>query len=192
MFRTEQDKVKETDRIQSGVWIELINPEQEEAEKIAKALNIEIEDIVASTDPDEKNRIEFINNYTLILVDMPVQEMRHGTVNYTTIPLGIILTKENVITVSTVESPILAYFHQDHPHVISTKKLIRFIYEILLRNVLFYQKALNEIDKIRAEFERNVENTTKESDIIRLHELETTLVYFATGLRGQSRCPSST
>ncbi|MBQ5562246.1 MAG: magnesium transporter CorA family protein, partial [Clostridia bacterium] len=114
MFRTEQDKVKETDRIQSGVWIELINPEQEEAEKIAKALNIEIEDIVASTDPDEKNRIEFINNYTLILVDMPVQEMRHGTVNYTTIPLGIILTKENVITVSTVESPILAYFHQDH------------------------------------------------------------------------------
>lgn len=184
MFRTEQDKIKETDRIQSGVWVELINPEEHEAEKIAKALNIEIEDIVASTDPDEKNRIEFINDYTLILVDMPIQEIRHGTTNYTTIPLGIILTAENVVTVCTVESPILSYFHQDHAHVISTKKLIRFIYEILLRNVLFYQKALTEIDKIRAEFERNVEHTTKESDIIRLHELETTLVYFATGLRG--------
>ena len=46
-----------------------------------------------------------------------------------------------------------------------------------------YQGHLRTIDKKRNEIEERIENDTREDDLIALHELESTLVYFATSLR---------
>jgi magnesium transporter len=46
-----------------------------------------------------------------------------------------------------------------------------------------YQGNLRTIDKRRTEIEERVGNDTREDDLIALHELESTLVYFATSLR---------
>ena len=40
------------------------------------------------------------------------------------------------------------------------------------------------IDRRRGEIEERIDKVESEEDLIRLHELETTLVYFATSLRG--------
>ena len=43
-----------------------------------------------------------------------------------------------------------------------------------------------EIDKKRIEIEERIDGDTQDVDIIELHELESTLVYFATSLRSNS------
>ena len=65
----------------------------------------------------------------------------------------------------------------------STKKKMRFVYQILLRATNLYQALLRAIDKKRSEVEKRVgSETTEDKDLINLHELETNLVYFATSL----------
>ena len=46
-----------------------------------------------------------------------------------------------------------------------------------------YQSDLRIIDKMRTEIEERVGDDTEEEDLVALHELESTLVYFATSLR---------
>lgn len=45
---------------------------------------------------------------------------------------------------------------------------------------MLYQSDLRIIDKMRTEIEERVGDDTEEVDLIALHELESTLVYFAT------------
>ncbi|SKB92328.1 magnesium transporter [Lachnospiraceae bacterium] len=183
-FYTEHHVTTETESIKNGTWIELTDPTEEEARKIASKLKIDIADVMAAIDPEEKNRIELQEGYTLILVDIPALEVRHGQRSYTTIPLGILLTQDEIVTVCSEVTPILAQFERDQVRDFSTKKKLRFVYQILLRTSIVYQKALQLIDRRRSEIEGRIDKVESEEDLIRLHELETTLVYFATSLRG--------
>lgn len=183
-FYTEHHVTSEVESIRNGAWIELTDPTHEEAQKIASKLKIDIEDLLSAIDPEEKNRIELQDGYTLILVDIPAIEVRHGQRSYTTIPLGIILTQDEIVTVCSEVTPILSQFERDQVRDFSTKKKLRFVYQILLRTSIVYQKALQLIDRRRGEIEERIDKVESEEDLIRLHELETTLVYFATSLRG--------
>ncbi|MDD6196645.1 MAG: magnesium transporter CorA family protein [[Clostridium] aminophilum] len=193
IFRTENSVVHELKDIKElhhpgreGCWIEMTNPSSAEASRIELELGVDHDDVMAAIDPEEKNRVDLQEDYTLILVDIPSREVRHSKQRYTTIPLGLILTENHIVTVCSEETPILQYFHHNAVRGFSTKKKLRFVYQIMLRVSLSYQRALTVIDKARTEFEENIEKITEEADLISLHELESTLVYFATSLRGNA------
>ena len=147
-------------------------------------LNVDIEDVLAALDEEESSRIELQDGYTLILVDIPSIETRHDKESYTTIPLGIILTDDEIVTVCTERiHRCFQVFLNNRVKEFSTKKKMRFVYQILYRISVLYQNDLRIIDKMRTEIEERVGEDTEEDDLIALHELESTLVYFATSLR---------
>ena len=103
---------------------------------------------------------------------------------YTTLPLAIILTQDIIMTVSKEEhNAVIAAFIDGKIRDFSTKKKLRFVYQILFRTAMLYQAELRIMDKKRIEIEEHVGGKTEDSDLIALHELESTLVYFATSLR---------
>ena len=110
-------------------------------------------------------------------------EVRHDKRAYTTIPLGIILLQNMIITVCTEDTPILHRFVKGRVKEFSTKKKMRFVYQILFRAASLYQAYLRVLDKRRIEIEERIEGDTEDVDLMALHELESTLVYFATSLR---------
>lgn len=185
-YRTDNRQIHEEKEIQDGVWVQMVNPSVSEGDAVAKALNVDIEDVLAALDEEESSRIELQDGYTLILVDIPTTEIRHEKESYTTIPLGIILTADEIITVCTEDTPVLQAFLNNRVREFSTKKKLRFVYQILYRISVLYQSDLRIIDKMRTEIEERVGNDTQEVDLIALHELESTLVYFATSLRANS------
>lgn len=166
-----------------GVWIMMTNPTMEESQEVAVKYDIDMVDVRAALDEEESSRIELEDGYTLILVDIPTVEIRHDVKNYTTIPLGIILTQQCIITVCTEETSILQHFIERRVREFSTKKKMRFVYQILFRTAAVYQTTLRIIDKKRTEIEERVGENTEDEDLVNLHELESTLVYFATSLR---------
>ena len=176
-FMTDNQVIHEEEKLQDGVWVRMISPTQEECEEIADVLNVDIDDIKAALDEEESSRIELQDGYTLILVDVPTTETRHDKQSYTTIPLGIILT------VCTEDTPVLKNFVINRVKEFSTKKRLRFVYQILYRTATIYQTNLRIIDKRRTEIEERIGQHTEDVDLIDLHELESTLVYFATSLR---------
>ena len=183
-YRTDDRKIHEEGGIVPGGWIDMVNPTVAEGELIAKRLQIDIQDLLAALDEEESSRVELEDGYTLILVDIPTIEIRHDKEAYTTIPLGIILTQDIIITICTEETPVLQAFVNGRVKEFSTKKKMRFVYQILLRTTNMYQAFLRVIDKRRSEIEQRVseENDTEDRDLIHLHELESNLVYFATSL----------
>lgn len=182
-FRTDNQIIHEEDRLEDGVWVQMIQPTNQEAEEVAEALNVDIDDVKAALDLEERSRIELEDGYTLILVDIPTTELRHEKQSYTTIPLGIILAQDVIVTVCTEDTPVLKNFVMNRVKEFSTKKRLRFVYQILYRTASIYQANLRIIDKRRTEIEERIGEDTEDSDLVDLHELESTLVYFATSLR---------
>ena len=182
-FKTDNQRIQEEEKIGDGVWVQMLQPTHQECAEIAEVLNVDIEDIQAALDEEESSRIELQDGYTLILVDIPSIETRHDKESYTTIPLGIILTDDEIVTVCTEDTPVLQVFLNNRVKEFSTKKKMRFVYQILCRISVLYQNDLRIIDKMRTEIEERVGEDTEEDDLIALHELESTLVYFATSLR---------
>ena len=182
-YKTDDQLIREEPKIEDGVWVQMLDPTAEECAMIADVLNVDIGDVQAALDEEESSRIELEDGYTLILVDIPAIEIRHGKESYTTIPLGIILTRDVIVTVCTEDTPILRNFVVSRVKEFSTKKKMRFVYQILFRTSATYQSNLRIIDKKRTEIEGRVGKNTEDADLIDLHELESTLVYFATSLR---------
>ena len=186
LYRTDDRLIHEEKTINDGVWIHMVDPSVEESRSVAEILNVDVADIRAALDEEESSRIELEDGYTLILIDVPSTEIRHEKMMYTTIPLGIILTQNVIVTVCTEELPVLQAFINNRVKEFSTKKKLRFVYQILYRTSVVYQGNLRTIDKKRTEIEERVGNDTREDDLIALHELESTLVYFATSLRANA------
>lgn len=183
IYRTDDRIIHEEEQVTSGAWVNMVNPTVTEGEDVARELDIDIQDLLAALDEEESSRVELEDGYTLILVDIPATEIRHDKEAYTTIPLGIILTQDIIITVCTEETPVLQAFINGRVKEFSTKKKLRFVYQILFRVAALYQSHLRIIDKKRTEIEERIDDNTEDADLIDLHALESTLVYFATSLR---------
>ncbi|MDO4615933.1 MAG: magnesium transporter CorA family protein [Lachnospiraceae bacterium] len=182
-YKTDNGRLSELEGPEgSGIWIKMTDPTGTEARKVADSVGADFADVFAAMDDDESSRIELQDGYTLILVDIPVSELRQDRNYYTTIPLGIILTQDVLVTICSEETPILTFFEKNLAREFSTKKKLRFVYQILFRAAMEYQSCLRVIDKKRTEIEERIDKETKENDLVALHHLESNLVYFSTSL----------
>ena len=180
IYRTDNRIISEIDQFDTGAWVKLTAPSLEECAEISDRFHMDIADVRAALDDEESSRINLEDEYTLILVDIPSAEMRNNRHSYTTIPLGILIAEDVVITVCAEETAVLRSFVEQRVRDFSTKKQMRFTYQILY---MVYQSLLRSIDRKRTEIEERIDQNTEDVDLIDLHELESNLVYFATSLR---------
>ena len=57
-YKTDDRKIHEEKMIQSGVWIQMVNPSVAEGQMVADMLDVDIEDVLAALDEEESSRIE--------------------------------------------------------------------------------------------------------------------------------------
>lgn len=186
IYRTQEKQLTRATDFAEGVWVCLTAPTEEEVRAVSGELDIEPADLLAAMDPEESARISLEDGYTVIIVDIPIPVSGQNGGIYTTIPLGILLTQELVVTVCSVETPVLGDFAGCRVRGFSTRKKMRFVYQLLYRAATLYQQELRLIDRRRQAIEKNLEGTLRDSDLMELHALESTLVYFATSLRANS------
>lgn len=183
IYRTQDKQLTRATDFTEGVWVCMTAPTQEEVREVAATLDIEQADLQAALDPEESARIALEDGYTVILVDIPVKPAGQGEGIYTTVPLGILLTQDLIITVCSVETAVLGDFAACRVRGFSTRKKMRFVYQILYRAATLYQQELRLIDRRRQSIEKNLTGALRDSDLMELHGLESSLVYFATSLR---------
>ena len=182
-YKTDDRIIREIEQYESGCWIKLTSPTLEECTEISERFDMDIADVRAALDDEESSRMSLEDNYTLILMDIPTAEVRNNRHVYTTIPLGIIIRDDVLITVCSEETAVLRTFVDQRVRDFSTKKQMRFTYQIIYNSCMVYQSLLRSIDRKRTEIEERIDQDTEDVDLIDLHELESNLVYFATSLR---------
>ncbi len=180
-FKTINGSLTSCDAYESGVWVYLINPSEDEINQTCNLTNIEEELIRPALDEEERPRIETDNGQTLILVDIPTSENEGST--FSTVPLGIIYTKETIVTVCLKETPVLSGFINKKVKTFYTYYRSRFILQLLFRNATFYLYYLRSIEKISNKIENDLQKSMKNRDLTGLLKLEKSLVYFSTSLK---------
>ena len=168
---------------QEGCWIALTNPTATEIFEVSEQFHIEVDDLRSPLDEEERSRIEAEEDYTLILVDVPIIEERNDKDWYGTIPLGIVLTDKMIITVCLEDTQVLTRFMEGRVRNFFTYMKTRFILQILYRNASMYLRYLRIIDKKSEQVEEKLHVSTRNQELLELLELEKSLVYFTTSLR---------
>ena len=183
IHKTIDGRMTALDAIEEGAWINLTYPNEEELQKVSSALQVESDFLRAALDEEETSRIDTEEGQTLIIIDTPAVEKSDSAVIYSTLPLGIIVTQTNIITVSLRESSVIRDFEDGLVKGVSTAKKTSFILHILLRVASRYLQYLKQIDKIYNHMERQLYKSQRNKELIQLLDLEKSLVYFNTSLK---------
>ena len=183
IFRTLDDGIHQINEVQEGCWVALTQPSATELKEISDKYKIDVDHLQAPLDEEERSRIEVEDNYTLIIVDIPMTEERKGKEYFVTIPCGIIITENLIFTICLIDTPVLSVFMDGRIRNFFTFKKTRFILQILYRNASMYLQYLRYIDKKSEAVEQNLHVSQKNEDFVEFLELEKSLVYFTTSLR---------
>lgn len=183
IYYTENEKLHKNDTILPDSWVHLINPTPEEIDYIHTSLNIDIDFLRASLDEEERARLEIEDGHTMVIVDTPIVEADGDGYVYSTIPIGIALTENNIITISLKDVPSLKYFYDFRMVKFSTKKRNKMFLQILYRNAALFLTYLKQIDKMSTKVEQELHKSMKNKELIQMLKLEKSLVYFATSLK---------
>jgi len=171
------------DNIEPGCWINIIAPSDEELILISKKTGVPLSFLKAPLDDEETSRIDIEDNCLLVIVDIPFTEMEDNSLTYDTYPLAIIHTDKQLITVCLKNSRILTDFINGKIKSFFTFKKSRFILQILSRISNSYLIYLRQIDKKSLMIEKRLHKSMKNRELIQLHSLEKSLVYFSTSLK---------
>ena len=182
-FKTIDGKIQEIEQAQEGCWVSMTAPGMSEIRTIAELYEIDVDDLRAALDLDERSRIEVEDTYTMILVNIPTIEADNEKELYNTIPLSIFITKQAVVTVCGEETPVLKAFETGRVRDFHTNMKSRFILQLLYRTATLYLQYLRTIDKKSEEVENELHRSTQNRELIELLKLEKSLVYFTTALR---------
>ena len=180
IFKTIEDKLQEDDTVSEGCWVALTKPTNEELQTVSRETGIDIDDLRAPLDDEERSRIEQEGDCVIVLVDIPSLDEKD---RYVTIPLGIYMTKQAIVTVCLEETPVLRAFMNNRVREFYTYKKTRFVFQILYRNATSYLRYLRIIDRKSEQIEEKLHISQKNKELIELLELEKSLVYFTTSLR---------
>lgn len=187
IFLSQVGQLVEKETFEPGVWVNLVNPSQRELEEVANHYQIDLDDLRAPLDAEERSRIMTEEAYNVILVDVPISQDRSGKVYYITIPLGILLTKDAIITTCLEALPLFDHFINNRERRFSTFMQTRFVFQILYHNTQRYLSALRVIDRKSDQIERTMHESTQNEELIDLMEMEKTIVYFKASLKMNER-----
>ena len=182
----ETNKVEEIKEFRKGAWINLVNPSETEIRKVCENINIQEDFIRDALDYEEKARIdkEEDDDTTLFIVDVPVIEKNEENDIYTTMPLGMIVVRDDFfITVSLKKNKIIEDFEKKKIRNFQTYKKTRFIFQILYLNSSYFLSYLKQINKETEIAEYILKNSMKNKELLKLLSLEKGLVYFTTSLK---------
>ena len=185
IFKTVDDHLTECTTLEKGSWVHLLNPTREEVEGLTTRFHLDPTFLPAALDEEESARIDYDpdKQQTLILVDIPYVEAEGSGYVYSTIPLGIVLCDEVIITVCTRDTPIISDFTEERIRNFWTFKRARFILQLLHRNAGRFLAYLKQIDKSSMLVQEKLEKASRNQELLQMMKLEKSLVFFSTSLK---------
>ncbi|MBH9972028.1 magnesium transporter CorA family protein [Bifidobacterium sp. W8109] len=183
VFSTMNGQIEQIGKASKGSWICLSAPTDVELANVSQSTGIDLADLRAPLDDEERSRVDVEDEYTMVIVDIPRAEERDGRDYYETIPLSIIVTEDLIVTVCMQDTVLLHPFMEGTIRGFNTFMKSRFILQILYRNATLYLRYLRIIDRESDRLELKLRHSMQNREILMLLELNKTLVYFATSLK---------
>ena len=182
-----QGRLQELEEPEVSCWVNITPPfSQQELENISKQFEIPLDFLTDSLDVDERSRYEREDDLRLIVLNTPVlnsnNKLRKDESIYVTVPIGIILTLEHIITISAFENPVLDLFLENRVKNFDPADEQRFILQIFEQNVYRFLSCLKSLNLQRNIIEKELSDSLQSSKLKQLLSIEKSLVYFVNTL----------
>jgi magnesium transporter len=165
-----------------GCWINVVAPSADEIAEL-RVMGIPADYLSYPLDPDERARSERENGDLLIILRVPHYQGESADVPYTTIPLGIILTPDYLVTVIGSDNDLMEELTSGKIRGLETAKRVRFVLQVLLHTSSRYLSHLRRITRIVDALEDQLQQSTRNREVLDLLKFQKSLTYFTTALR---------
>ena len=184
-FKNINQQTVEIDKPENGSWVNVLPPlRQEEFSELAEGLDIPIDFLTDSLDIDERSRFEEDDNVKLIVIKTPTENnsFNESDAYYITIPICIILTHNQILTVNSFENSAIKKFLNTFQNRHPDKKSMM-VLKIIEKIVQNFMEHLKEINQRRNSYEQKLYDASKNEHLLELMRIQKSLVYFVTALR---------
>ncbi len=165
-------------------WINLVNPDDREVDKITSLTGIPEEYLKAALDEEERARIDKDDNCVMVLMDVPIieEDPENDYYTYGTIPMSIIHKDNYLVTVCLRENSVVNDFKVGRVKNVETFKSTRLTFQLLYAvstKFLYYLRLINKASqRVQSTLEKNMKNNA----ILEMLDLQKSLVYFSTSI----------
>lgn len=181
--KTIDGKLSPLDHLDFDCWINMINPSQEELQRISVLLGVPLDYLTDPLDADERARIEYEDGVLLLVIRVPLENEGDARVPYLTLPIGVVITPTAVITVCRSSHDLVTALLNGRTRIVDTAERMRFAIHLMQRTSLMYLHCLKDINRRSDIIEQRLQASTRNQELIDLLGIEKSLVYFATSLK---------
>lgn len=176
---------KETEQYDFSCWINVVNPTKDDINELVSHFNTPdyfYEDI---SDIDERPRFDRDDGWILTIIRVPnrVRTEDNQDPIYTTIPLGMMLKDNILVTVYYEQNNVISNFINWS----NQKKINRAGYDlyisIFLESNFWYLKYLKQIHLQMKKAESSLSDKMNKSELMHIMNIEKFLVYFTASLK---------
>ena len=171
----ENNQLDEIIKIQKGCCVNLVSPSDEEIINVCSELKISTDYVKDSLDYEEKARIdtEEDDGTVLFVIDVPIIEKEGDSYSYSTMPLGVIIVRDDyIVTVSLRKSIVIEKFIKSKVKNFVTYMKSRFLFQIMLENSSAYLTYLKRINKETEIAESTLKHSMKNRELLKMLSLE--------------------
>lgn len=184
-YQKQNNELIQLDRLQDESWIDIRAPfDHGELEQLANDLSVPLDYFTDSLDMDERSRYEREDDVELIIINTPVanQDNRESDPIYITVPIGIVLAKGHIITLTSKDDTVLEKFSTNKVKNFNPADRKKFILQIFEQNVLDYLYRLKQLNLKRNLIEQSLYDSSRNKELRSLLRIEKSLVYFVNSL----------
>lgn len=188
IFKKINGELVKLDQPEPDCWINIYPPfSHENLEAISRDYNIPIDYLTDSLDIDERSRFEEEGDVKLIVINTPIVNennmMIENSAQYITIPIGIIIMKDKILTISPYNNPVIDCFINKRVKNFDPANRKHFVVKIFDRNVFYFLHYLKQINNRRNLYEEELFHSSRNKELSQLMNLQKSLIYFVTDLR---------
>ena len=191
IYKWENGGLRETPEFASSCWVNLVEPSTTELEAVLSYFGTVPRDFLTDPlDAGERPRFDYEDDASLLIVHVPMivalDEEDVESVPYRTIPLGIILFKESVITVCSAQTPVTSAFLDQIRRVCPPSDTYRFAFRLLWHAGVLFLRYINDIHARTSDLEDELHESISNEVLLRLFQIEKIFVYFTTSLKADT------
>ena len=186
IYKWENGGLKEASEFASSCWINLVDPTTTELEAVLTHSNVPRDFLTDPLDAGERPRFDYEDDASLIIVHVPRPDDEDSVSPYRTVPLGIILFGQSVITVCSAPTPVTTAFLDQIRRVCPPSDTYRFAFRLLWHAGVLFLRYINEIHSRTATLEDELHESISNEVLMKLFQIEKTLVYFTTSLKADT------
>jgi magnesium transporter len=183
-FIKEEGKLVVLNEPRDGAWINISAPfSMDELEGVSKKFDVLSDFLTDSLDIDERPRYDRDEDVRHIVFLTPIlNENREDEAIFITVPIGIIITPNHVITICGFDNPVLELFIDDKVRNFDPSDSAGFVLQIFEQNVYRFLSCLKRLNLKRNMIEKELYNSSRNKELRSLISIERSLVYFVNAL----------